>query len=225
MRKKNPARLALALLAVLLVFGIAGSRLAAQAEDGSQEPEIWINPYSDVRRGAWYYDAVRFVTDAGLMNGTATTRFSPDETTSRAMVVTILWRQAGSPSASREARFSDVELSEWYGDAVRWAASNGIVTGHEDGTFAPEDTITREQMAAILYRYAQAQGLPCNENGSLDGYTDAHLVSGYAQPALEWVCGSGVMQGTSATTLGPAASATRAQVAAMLMRFCDIYDL
>ena len=137
MRKKNPARLALALLAVLLVFGIAGSRLAAQAEDGSQEPEIWINPYSDVRRGAWYYDAVRFVTGAGLMNGTATTRFSPDETTSRAMVVTILWRQAGSPSASREARFSDVELSEWYGDAVRWAASSGVVTGHGDGTFAP----------------------------------------------------------------------------------------
>ena len=193
---------------------------------GYEAPEpVWTNPYIDVYHSAWYYDAVQFVTEKGLMNGTETTRFSPDEATSRAMIVTILWRQAGCPLAGSTVSFQDVDPSQWYGSAVRWAAANQIVTGYGDGTFGPEDTITREQMAAILYRYAQYKGYSTSATGSLSGYTDANRISNYATAAFRWICGNGIMEGTTTTTLSPAGSATRAEVAPILMRFCDAYHL
>lgn len=193
---------------------------------GYETPEpVWTNPYFDVYHSAWYYDAVQFVTQKGLMKGTETTRFSPDETTSRAMIVTILWRQAGCPLAGSTVSFQDVDPSQWYGSAVRWAAANQIVTGYGDGTFGPEDTITREQMTAILYRYAQYKGYSVNATGSLNGYTDANRISNYATAAFRWICGNGIMEGTTTTTLSPAGSTTRAEVATILMRFCDAYHL
>ena len=193
-------------------------------EEQEQQP-IWSNRYSDVYSGAWYYDAVQFVTDTGLMNGTTTTRFAPDETTTRAMIVTILWRQAGSPSSGSGTRFNDVDPSMWYGSAVRWAAANNIVTGYGDGLFGPKDRITREQMAAILYRYAQYKGYSVGTTGSLGGFADANRISDYATAAFYWICGRGIMEGTTATTLGPAEYSTRAQVATILMRFCNEYNL
>ncbi|HJA48219.1 MAG TPA: S-layer homology domain-containing protein [Candidatus Agathobaculum intestinipullorum] len=189
-----------------------------------QEP-VWSNPYYDVYRSAWYYDAVQYVTQKGLMNGTEAARFSPDETTSRAMIVTILWRQAGRPSVGSTTNFRDVDPSQWYGSAVRWAAANRIVTGYGDGTFGPDDTITREQMAAILYRYAQYKGYSVSATGNLGGYTDANRISSYAMAAFRWICGRGIMEGTTPTTLSPTGSATRAEVATILMRFCDEYNL
>lgn len=193
---------------------------------GYEEPEqIWMNPYSDVYRGAWYYDAVQFVTDKGLMNGTAAARFSPDETTTRAMIVTILHRLEGKPVVNYAMRFDDVASGQWYTEAIRWAAANNIVTGYGDGTFGPEDTITREQMAAILYRYAQHKGYSVSTTGSLSGYADANAISNYATAAFHWICGRGIMEGTTTTTLGPAESATRAQVATILLRFCGVYNV
>lgn len=193
-------------------------------EEQEQQP-IGSNHYSDVYRGAWYYDAVQFVTDKGLMNGMTTTRFSPDETTTRAMIVTILWRQAGSPSSGSGTRFYDVDPYLWYGSAVRWAAANNIVNGYGDGTFGPDNTITREQMAAILYRYAQYRGYSVGSTGSLGGFTDANRISDYATAACYWSCGRGIMEGITDTTLGPKEYSTRAQVATILMRFCNEYDL
>lgn len=193
---------------------------------GYEEPEqVWMNPYFDVYRGTWYYDAVQFVTDKGLMNGTTTTRFAPDETTTRAMIVTILHRLEGKPVVNYAMRFDDVAAGQWYTEAIRWAAAEGIVTGYGDGTFGPDDTITREQMAAILYRYTQYKGYSVSTTGSLSGYTDANRISNYAIAAFHWICDRGIMEGTTTTTLGPAESATRAQVATILMRFCNEYNL
>lgn len=193
---------------------------------GYEEREpVWSNPYYDVYRGAWYYDAVQYVTQKGLMNGTETTCFSPDEATSRAMVVSILWRQAGRPSVGSTTNFRDVDPSQWYGSAVRWASANRIVTGYGDGTFGPDDTITREQMAAILYRYTQYKAYPVNTTGNLGGYTDANRINSYALAAFYWICGRGIMEGTTPTMLSPACPATRAEVATILMRFCDEYNL
>lgn len=193
---------------------------------GYEEPEqVWMNPYFDVSRGTWYYDAVQFVTDKGLMNGTTTTRFSPDETTTRAMIVTILHRLEGKPVVNYAMRFDDVAAGQWYTEAIRWAAAEGIVTGYGDGAFGPDDTITREQMAAILYRYTQYKGYSVSMTSSLSGYTDANRISNYATAAFRWICGRGIMEGTTTTTLGPAESATRAQVATILMRFCNEYNL
>lgn len=193
---------------------------------GYEEREpVWSNPYYDVYRGAWYYDAVQYVTQKGLMNGTETTCFSPDEATSRAMVVSILWRQAGRPSVGSSTNFRDVDPSQWYGSAVRWASANRIVTGYGDGTFGPDDTITREQMAAILYRYTQYKAYPVNTTGNLGGYADANRINSYALAAFYWICGRGIMEGTTPTMLSPACPATRAEVATILMRFCDEYNL
>lgn len=226
MGKKGWMALPAIVLAFLMAAGCGQIQVRVTDHAGGQEEILlWLNPYTDVARSAWYYDAVKFVTQAELMNGTTTTRFAPEQATDRAMIVTILWRQAGSPSVGGEASFSDVDLSAWYDSAVRWAAANKIVTGYGDGTFGPEDTITREQMAAILYRYAQYKGNPTDGEYSLDGYTDVHQISAYALPAFQWVCGCGIMEGLTTDTLDPAESATRAQVAAILMRFCDMYGL
>lgn len=210
------------------------SKYAIGYEESTQDEEQesipvpglpWFNPYADVPSHSWYYDAVQFVAERGLMSGTAATRFSPDEITDRAMLVTILWRQAGRPSSGTQARFQDVDPFQWYGSAVHWAASNYLVNGYDSNTFGPEDTITREQLAAILYRYAQYKGLSVSATGNLNQYTDAGQISAYAKTAFQWICSRGIMQGTSATTLSPTESATRAQVAAILMRFCETYHL
>ncbi len=178
-------------------------------------------PFTDVVSGSWYYDSVAYVYEQGLMGGTGEGRFSPDLTTSRAMIVTILYRLEGSPAVTGSASFADVASGQWYSDGVAWASANGIVTGYSNGSFGPDDTITREQMAAILYRYARYKGYDLSAQADLDGYSDAAQVSAYAADAMEWAVGSGLITGTSGTTLSPAGSATRAQAAVILARFCQ----
>lgn len=181
----------------------------------------WENPFTDIPDGAWYEDAAQFVYENGLMAGTSDTTFSPDTTTTRGMIVAILWRMNDSPVVSYPMNFADVNPAAYYGEAVRWATSLGITSGYGDGNFGPDDAITREQFAAILYRYAQGQGYDVSAAADLSGYTDANSIGAYALAALQWANAEGIVSGTSDTTLSPQGQATRAQAAAMLMRFCE----
>lgn len=180
--------------------------------------------FADVAADAWYADAVQYVYENGMMSGTSETTFSPDVTTTRGMIVTILYRLEGSPDLSNENLgypYADVDANAYYADAVYWARQNGIVSGMSAEQFAPNNAITREQMAAILYRYAQHKGYDVTAKADLSVFTDAAQVSTYATDAMAWANASGLISGTSATTLSPAGSATRAQVATILMRFCE----
>ena len=177
-------------------------------------------PFTDIPDGAWYEDAARFVYENGLMNGTSATTFGPNGTTTRAMIVAILYRLENEPGAG-DSGFQDVPNGQYYTGAVAWASANGIVNGYGDGTFGPNNTITREQLAAILYRYAAYKGYDVTARADLSGYTDVGSVGGYAVEAMQWANAEGLVNGTSATTLTPKGSATRAQVAAILTRFCE----
>ena len=180
--------------------------------------------FADVAADAWYADAVQYVYENGMMSGTSETTFSPDLTTTRGMIVTILYRLEGSPDLSNENLgypYADVDANAYYADAVYWARQNGIVSGMSAEQFAPNDAITREQMAAILYRYAQFKGYDVSAKADLSVYTDAAQVSTYATDAMAWANGAQLIAGTSQATLTPAGNATRAQVATILMRFCE----
>ena len=187
-----------------------------------EQPGTSATPFTDVAAGAWYVDAVQYVYEKGMMNGTSATSFSPDETTTRGMIVTMLHRLENEPSATA-SDFTDVAAGAYYADAVAWAAANGVVNGISETAFAPETAITREQMAAILYRYAQLKGydVSVGEDTNILSYTDAGQISEYAIPAMQWACGAGLIQGNTATTLNPKGNATRAEVATILMRFCE----
>ena len=178
--------------------------------------------FSDVSTGSWYYDAVQYVYDADLMSGTGSYVFSPDGATTRGMIVTILYRLEGSPGTG-SASFSDVSSGKYYAQAVAWAAENGIVSGYSASRFGPENAITREQLAAILYRYAAYKGYDVSDLASLTGYADNGLVASYAKTPFAWAVQAGIISGTGANLLSPSTGATRAQVAAMLMRFCQRY--
>lgn len=184
----------------------------------------WTNPFVDVPGDAWYYDAVKYVNENGLMAGTSANTFAPDLTTTRGMIVTILYRLAGSPDIENEIwgyPFKDVDADAWYAEAVYWARMNGIVAGYSDELFGPDNTITREQMATILYRYAQYKGYDTTAKADLSKYADAAQVGSWATDAIRWANAEGLVSGTSGTTLTPKGSATRSQVAVILMRFCQ----
>ncbi len=176
-------------------------------------------PFTDVQAGVWYADAVKYVFEQGLMSGISAQQFGPDSTVTRGQVVTILWRLAGSPTVSGKT-FTDVNASVWYADAVAWASANGVVSGYESGLFGPEDQVTREQLAAILYRYALISGKDAEKTADLSGYTDSVTISTWAPQALKWAVGSGLISGTGANTLSPRGTATRAQIAVILQNYC-----
>ena len=178
-------------------------------------------PFSDVRIADWFYNDVKYVYEKGMMAGTAADVFAPNATTTRAMIVTILYRLEGSPAVTGTNAFVDVPAGQWYTDAVNWAAANQIVKGTSATTFAPNDSITREQMAAILYRYAQYKGYDVTKKADLSGYSDNGQVSAYAKDALAWANAAKLINGVTNTTLAPQGNATRAQVSAILHRFCD----
>lgn len=183
-------------------------------------------PFTDIADNAWYADAVRYVYKHGLMAGTSATTFAPDVTTSRSMIATILWRMAGSPVVNYAMTYTDVAQGQWYSEAVRWATSEGIVGGYGNGLFGTNDPITREQFAAMLYRFAQEQGyeVSIGENTNILSYTDVADLSEYAISAMQWAVGAGIINGTGdGSTLSPQGQATRAQAAVMLMRFCEEY--
>lgn len=177
--------------------------------------------FADVTASSWYHDAVDYVTTHELMNGTSATTFGPDLTTTRGMIVTILYRLEHEPSVTGTTSFADVTADQYYANAVAWAAQNGIVSGISQTTFAPNAAITREQMAAILYRYAQYKGYDVTAHADLSVYTDAAQVDAYAADAMAWANGTGLVTGTGTSTLSPLGNASRAQIAAILMRFCE----
>lgn len=176
--------------------------------------------FTDVAQDAWYREAVEYAVAHGLMNDTSKTTFSPETVTTRAMIVTILHRLEGGSEAGT-GNFTDVEPGKWYTEAIAWAAGHDIVQGYGNGKFGPDDTITREQMAAILYRYAAYKGYDISAQADLSGYADAGSVSGWASDAMRWTVAKGLIGGTSNTTLSPSGSALRCQVATILMRFCE----
>ena len=174
--------------------------------------------FSDVSKTAWYYKAVDFAVKNQLMNGVSDGEFRPDDPMTRAMLVTVLWRYEGAPTAGK-SDFSDL-TADWYKDAVAWAAKNEIVNGVGNGKFDPNGNITREQMAAILYRYAQKKGFDTTAQGNLNAFPDAAKVSSYATDAIAWTVGEGIINGNGGR-LDPQGNATRAQVATILMRFIE----
>ena len=189
------------------------------------EPDPCAN-FLDVDPRAWYHEGIDFAVSNGLFNGVSSSRFGVDSTMTRAMFVTVLWRMQGSPEVEGGKTFTDVPAGTWYTDAVAWASSQGIVNGTSDTTFSPDAGITREQMAVLMYRYAQWLKLPTDASGSLASFPDAAKVSGYATEALAWATKLGIVTGTTAGNtiiLKPQGSATRAQVATILMRFILAY--
>lgn len=198
------------LLCLVMVFGLLPGQAIA----------VGNLPFNDVKVTSWFYDEVKYVYENGLMTGTSDTTFSPNGTTTRGMVVTILWRLDGEPD-STEMRFADVAAGRYYTDAVMWASSNNIAGGHGDGNFGPNDPITREQLAVILYRYAHHKGYDVSGEADLSAFTDRDTTSDYAVNAMAWANDTGLITGVTDTTLAPLGNATRAQVAAILMRFCE----
>ncbi|MCD8048574.1 MAG: S-layer homology domain-containing protein [Clostridia bacterium] len=178
--------------------------------------------FTDVDTSLWYHEYIDYVLENGLMNGTGDTTFEPNTTTTRAMIVTVLYRLEGEPT-SGTSQFADVASGDWYANAVAWAAENGIVLGCGDGTFGANDVITREQTATILYRYADYKGADTSvgEDTNILSYTDADEISEYAIPAMQWAVGTGLVNGKGDNVLDPQGGATRAETAAMLMRFIE----
>ena len=180
-------------------------------------------PFVDVAAEDWYGDGVAAVYAQGLMMGTAEDTFAPELAATRGMVVSILHRLAGSPTVSAEV-FEDVTADDWYGQAVAWAASEGIASGTSAETFSPNAAVTREQLAALLCNFAAQQGVDTTACSDLSNFDDAAAVSDWAQDAVSWAHAEGLLAGTSATTLSPQGEATRAQLAAMLVRFSDYLE-
>lgn len=183
--------------------------------------DAWMNPFADVPAGAWYYDAVQYVSEHGLMAGTGGGLFSPDATLTRAMLVQILWAMEDRPQVNYLMQYGDVAQDAWYAEAVRWAAGIGIVTGYSDSAFGPSDPLTRQQLALILYGYARHKGYDLTARADLEGYADLDQAAPYALEALKWAAAEGLISGTGDAALSPGGSATRAQVAVILTRFCQ----
>jgi len=181
-----------------------------------------ILPFTDVGAKKWFADAVKYVYVNGLMNGKSDTVFAPNEQMTRAQLVSVLWRLAGSPEVEFTARFTDVKKSKWFAPAVMWAAENGIVDGFPNGTFAPDDPLTRDQLAAILYRYTELSGEDTSAQGDLSKFTDAKKVQAWARPAVQWAVGEGIIAGKpdgNSVAVAPKAFTTRAEVATVIMRY------
>ena len=184
------------------------------------EPSVKL-PFIDVNANDWFYGDVEYVYTKGIMSGTGATIFDPNSQLTRGMIVTILYRMEKEPAVSGASKFTDVDIAQWYGKAVVWAADNGIVTGYSDTAFGPNDPVTREQLAAILYRYAVYRGMTAvTLEDNLGGFADADQISSYAIPAMNWAVGKGLING-SGSTLAPKAQATRAQVAAIIHRYLE----
>ncbi len=183
-------------------------------------PVASFSQFVDLNPDYWYAEGIEYVLSHGMMNGTSETTFEPDTVTTRSMLVTILYRLDGSPKTG-EAGFGDVTGNTWYSAAVAWAKDNGIVIGYENGNFGPNDVVTREQTATILYRYAAYKNYSRSDLADLGGYADAGSISLYAQDAMRWANAKGLIKGTTSTTLTPGGEASRAEIATMLMRFCE----
>ena len=206
--------------------------ITASAGGGAYSAQCWVTVlegsaphYEDVPEDAWYYEAVQYTSEHGLFQGITETKFGPHITMTRGMLVTVLYRLEGEPAVDGQTQpFTDVDAGRYYGDAITWAANSGVVNGVTDTRFAPEAAVTREQMVTILYRYAGLEGADVTAKADLESFPDHDQVKPYARDAFSWAVGAGIIQGNSnggVTTLSPRNSATRAQVAAVLMRYLE----
>ena len=199
------------LLVIAMIAGVLPFAFAAN-----------VGPFTDVKDTDWFASNVQYVYDNGLMNGTTTTTFEPESNLTRAQTAMVLWRIAGSPNSDNVGKtpFTDVPAGSWYTAAVNWCSENKIVNGIGDGLFAPDDQITREQIVTILYRFAKFRGLDVGDTTDLaKKFTDAARVSDYAKEALSWAVAVGIINGMPDNTIAPQNSATRAEVATIIMRF------
>ena len=186
-----------------------------------ETPDTVANPFTDVFEKDWFYDDAMFVYKNGLMLGTSKTLLSPHGTVTRGMMATILWRMEGSLAPKGENSFTDVEAGRWYADAITWTAENGIFAGYSKDKFGPDDPITREQLTAIFYRYADYKGYKLTVTGNLDKFEDADKITDYAKMVMQWAVGNGLIKGKSENLLDPQGTATRAEISAMLHRFIE----
>ena len=186
-----------------------------------ENPDIVVNPFTDVSEKDWFYNDAMFVYKNGLMLGTSKTLFGPHGTVTRGMMATILWRMEGSLAPKGENSFTDVEAGRWYADAITWTTENGIFAGYSKDKFGPDDPITREQLTAIFYRYADYKGYKLTVTGNLDKFEDADKITDYAKTVMQWAVGNGLIKGKSETLLDPQGTATRAEISAMLHRFIE----
>lgn len=178
--------------------------------------------YADVAETHWFYDEVAYVTRWGLMNGMENNRFYPNNSMSRAMVATVLYRMAGSPEVTGTTPFTDVKEDRYYSDAVVWCYQNGITMGVTETRFGVDSTASRQQVATFLYRLADFMGYDVSETGDLSGFADYETVNPYAQTAVSWAVGTGLLKGLENNRLYPRKDCTRAQTATLLMRFCEM---
>ncbi len=213
------ASIILAICSISTALIISTSAGTVSTDTSASEKDINKNIFSDVNDDDWFRTDVEYVKEKGLMQGTGTDMFSPSAQTTRAMIVTILWRLEGSPAESK-AEFSDVNQNDYFYYAVSWAASNNIVSGYSADRFAPNDSATREQLATIIYRYASFKKYDITKLSVLDAYADKNSVSEYAVDAFKWAIANKIITGTSKDMLSPQGFAERSQVAAILHRFC-----
>ena len=190
-----------------------------ETDHESVSKDEWLNPFDDVKESDWYFEPVRYMYERRYCEGLGWGQFGPDVNLSRSMLVTILYRIENQPASSEASNFVDVEKDSWYANAVAWAAANGIVTGYNNYTFAPDELITREQIAAILYRYAQFKGYSVADSKDISGYSDSYLVSSYAHASLGWAVANGYINGRTETTIAPGDNATRAEALTILYMF------
>ena len=189
--------------------------------ENPEGPKEWENPFTDVKEEDWFYDAVKFAEEKGLFSGTTETTFSPNMAITRAMLVTVLWRAEEKPAVDYLLSFEDIDKEAYYAEAVRWAASVGIVKGYSDTEFAPDKLISREEMAAIINRYAAEKGVDTSVRGDLTKFTDQDQISDWARANVEWAVGYGLISGKENNMLDPQGSTTRAEVAAILQRLME----
>jgi len=214
----------------LVSISAAHTVIALFAPEKNTAYATWENPFEDIPSDYWCYDSIRYVSSAGLFGGTSASSFSPTATMTRDMVVVVLWRLSGSPKVHRSMgqSFCDVPIGNYAYDAVRWASAYGIVSGYSDGSFGYRDAVTREQLVTILFRYAKSyagEEVSLYDGTNILGYTDVLQISrGMTQP-FQWAIGAGIVSGASSTTLNPKGTATRAQVAAILSRYCNKFVL
>ena len=197
-------------------------RSAVTVEASFQLLAPWSSPYADVNTGDWFYDAVEYVVESGLMTGTSATTFEPDATLTRAMMATVLWAMEGGPVVNYAMAYTDVDSDDWFAEAVRWATSEGVVNGVGDNAYAPNDPLTREQMAVMLYAYAVYKGYDTTQGGmAIREFGDYEEVSDWAATAMDWAVNAGLLGGKPGNLLDPTGSATRAEIATILRNFCE----
>lgn len=187
------------------------------------EPEEEL-PFTDVKETEWYYEAVKYVYKNKIIQGLTETTFGPDVTLTRAQFATILYRVNGEPVIEYSAKFPDIVDGQWYTDGVLWANSIGVVSGYANGLFGPDDSITREQMAVMMYRYAKYKEYDISKTADISSFADASEVSSYAQDAFKWAVGSEIISGKAGNMLEPQGEATRVECAAIMMRFMEKYE-